>query len=317
MPVIRGTYPSSEYVVAWQSIVAMKVTCVFMSAAAVDNRFGIGIIIVTQKPAYWNHAPYGQETKPRSQVPSSPATGLIASPSRADHRRIVFDARVFRPARCGSGQVRDAASGAKRGTSGKPIRRPLRLFPSLVLPGTGLIPPRRSAGTDATEAGTEKSAQAHRRGDGFRPPPTAARSLSAGARSGFPSQRQIRYHRSSTQHRTCIDPQSKKTAVNEPLPHSVPQQEWVIRYEQLRSDALSRGHGIGSGFGLTLFLQQGMMAWMRACSLAVKTPTLEQAPPRPISSLSCDLRTQAVLILAGILLGNQPEANQCKPTCKR
>jgi hypothetical protein len=105
--------------------------------------------------------------------------------------------------------------------------------------------------------------------------------------------------------------------VNEDPPHSIPQQEWVARYEQLRSDVLSRGQGVSSGFGLTLFLRQGMTAWMRACSRAVTPPASEFAQPGPVSPLPCDVRTKAVLILAGILLGNRPEANLCKPTCRR
>ncbi len=105
--------------------------------------------------------------------------------------------------------------------------------------------------------------------------------------------------------------------MSEDLPHSIPQQEWVTRYEQLRSDALSRGHGVASGIGLTVFLRQGLTAWMRACCSVVAPPIREFLQPGPVSSLSCDVRTQAVLILAGILLGNRSEANPCKPTCRR
>jgi hypothetical protein len=104
--------------------------------------------------------------------------------------------------------------------------------------------------------------------------------------------------------------------VNEDPPQPIPPQEWGTRYEQLRRDALSQGHAISNGFGLTLFLRQGMVAWMRAGCRAVTPPTREFVPPGPLSSLPCDVRTQAVLILSGILLGNRSEANPCKPTCK-
>ena len=106
--------------------------------------------------------------------------------------------------------------------------------------------------------------------------------------------------------------------MNEDPPHSISQQEWVAHYEQLRSEALNRGsHGIPSGFGLTVFLRQGMTAWMRACSCAITPPARKFTQPGPVSSLPCDVRTQAVLILAGILLGDRSENNQCKPTCRR
>jgi hypothetical protein len=97
--------------------------------------------------------------------------------------------------------------------------------------------------------------------------------------------------------------------VNEdPFP-GIAQPDWVLRYEQLRSDVLSRGQGISSaGLGLAVFLRDGITAWMRACSRAVT------APARTCAQLSTnvlpyDLRNEAVLILAGILLGNKSEAN--------
>jgi hypothetical protein len=91
--------------------------------------------------------------------------------------------------------------------------------------------------------------------------------------------------------------------VNKDSPDGTPQQEWVAHHERLRSDALNRSHGISSGFGLTVFLRQGMAAWMRTCSRAVTPPVREFAQPGLVSSLSCEVRTQAVFILAGILLG--------------
>src|ERR1035438_4599874 len=225
----------------------------------------MSIIILTKQLAWWNRDPHGQETNPRSQNSGTPARGLFAPPSRAGHRRTVLDSRVFRSARPGSGQVRDATPGAKRGTSGEPVGSPLRLLPSLVLPSAGCVPAGRPAGIDATEARAEESAQTHRRSAGSGPPSAAGRSLSTSGGLSFAGQKQIRHHRSSTQYRARIDPQSKKTTVIETLPHSIPPQEWVARYEQLRSEVLSRGHGIARGIGLVVFLRQGLTAWMRAC----------------------------------------------------
>jgi hypothetical protein len=50
--------------------------------------------------------------------------------------------------------------------------------------------------------------------------------------------------------------------VNERLPQPAAVEDWAVRYEQLRSDVLS--HAAGGGFGLILFLRQGLTAWMRA-----------------------------------------------------
>ena len=113
--------------------------------------------MITEPLACCNCDPHGQETNPRSQNPGTPARGLLAPPSRAGHRRTLFDSRVFRSPRPGSGQVRDATPGAKRGTSGEPLGSPLRLLPSLVLSSAVCVRAGRSAGTHATEAGAKKA----------------------------------------------------------------------------------------------------------------------------------------------------------------
>ena len=97
--------------------------------------------------------------------------------------------------------------------------------------------------------------------------------------------------------------------MNEVPRHSITAQEWAARYEQLRSHALNRGCGVSSGIGLAVFLSQGLTAWMRACGSMLTTSVNQVAPPAPVSSLPFDVRTQTVLILAGMLLGNGSEAN--------
>ena len=93
--------------------------------------------------------------------------------------------------------------------------------------------------------------------------------------------------------------------MNEALLHSITAQEWAARYEQLRRDALNRGSGVFSGMGLAVFLRQGLTAWMRACG-SVRTPSVTQlAQLAPVSSLPFDVRTQTVLILAGMLFRQQ------------
>jgi len=96
--------------------------------------------------------------------------------------------------------------------------------------------------------------------------------------------------------------------VNETVLNAIAPREWTARYEQLRRDALNRDSGLSSGIGLAVFLRQGLRAWMRACGRVV-TPSVSQfAPPAPVNGLPFDVRTQAVLILTGMLLGNRSEA---------
>jgi hypothetical protein len=97
--------------------------------------------------------------------------------------------------------------------------------------------------------------------------------------------------------------------VNETLLRSITAPEWTARYEQLRSDVLNRGSGLSRAIGLAVFLRQGLTAWMHACGSVVTPSFTPFAQPAPVSSLSLDVRTQAVQIFAGMLLGNRSEAN--------
>jgi len=80
----------------------------------------------------------------------------------------------------------------------------------------------------------------------------------------------------------------------------------TAHYEQLRDDALNRS---GHGFGLALFLQQGMTAWMRAWS----EWTNERQPPSAVAvpltaPLPSAIRAQLTLILASMLTRPLQEA---------
>lgn len=104
--------------------------------------------------------------------------------------------------------------------------------------------------------------------------------------------------------------------MNEPLPPPGLHQDFVVRYEQLREDALSAANR-ASGVGFTLFLRQGMTAWMQACSCAALPLPTSAAPANTMSAWSCDVRAQAASILAGILLSYRSETTRCTPTCRR
>jgi len=105
--------------------------------------------------------------------------------------------------------------------------------------------------------------------------------------------------------------------VNEALPHSAAGEDWAAPYEQLRKDVLSQTPG--GGFGLIVFLREGMTAWIRACACVVTpVPSSKSVQPwNPVNSLPDDVRSQAAVILAGILLHHPTEPMLCKATCTR
>lgn len=93
--------------------------------------------------------------------------------------------------------------------------------------------------------------------------------------------------------------------MNETSTHAMADRDFATHYEQLRGDALGKTSG---GVGLTLFLRQGMVAWMQACSCVTPPPAKDAVPPASaVSPLPAGVRSQATMILAGIILNCRPE----------
>jgi hypothetical protein len=92
-------------------------------------------------------------------------------------------------------------------------------------------------------------------------------------------------------------------------------QDVVVRYEELRQDALSDWQG-ASGVGRTLFLREGMAKWIWMVASA-PSPRSQPESAATINRWSCDVRAQAASILAGILLNYRSEATPCMPMGRR
>jgi hypothetical protein len=86
--------------------------------------------------------------------------------------------------------------------------------------------------------------------------------------------------------------------------------ELVVRYEELRRQALDRSSRIDQGPGLALLIQRGMRAWMDVSSLCLTTPS---PTTRRLSNrdnvLASDQRGEIVMILAAMALHRYPEVN--------
>jgi hypothetical protein len=83
----------------------------------------------------------------------------------------------------------------------------------------------------------------------------------------------------------------------------------TAQYEQLRGDVLDRAGLPAHGFGLALFLQQGMTAWMRAWSEWTNEPQTSSASAVPLAApLPSVVRAQLTLILASMLTRPLQEA---------
>jgi hypothetical protein len=100
--------------------------------------------------------------------------------------------------------------------------------------------------------------------------------------------------------------------MTEGFPQSAARENWAARYEQLRKDVLNQA--TGGGFGLMVFLRQGMIAWIRACACADATAPAPKSAQlsNSVNSLPGDVRSQAAMILAGILLHHPTESSYAR-----
>ena len=95
--------------------------------------------------------------------------------------------------------------------------------------------------------------------------------------------------------------------MNPYLPSAMAHQDLANHYEQLRRDALM-GTTSSTSVGLVVLLRQGLAAWIRACSCTL-SPERDLVPPlHSVAAWPADVRSQAAVILAGILLHSRLEA---------
>jgi hypothetical protein len=93
------------------------------------------------------------------------------------------------------------------------------------------------------------------------------------------------------------------------MPQPFNRDDLVARYERLRRDALGSPSPGDEGFGLALFLRQGMTAWMHAWSECTRrTEPAPRSEPRVDETIPADTRLQITVLLAGMILGLQQEA---------
>ena len=85
---------------------------------------------------------------------------------------------------------------------------------------------------------------------------------------------------------------------------------WAARYEQLRCQALHEGCG-SRGWGLTLFLRRGLVAWMRAWppvpSPEPQRQETRQGEPEDRLRFSAELRDEVVSVWVDMVLNQQEE----------
>jgi hypothetical protein len=281
----------------WQGSFPVKsVTSRFLSKRCgqeeLDSVLGENIIIFTHC-----HASFFSKTAIAS-------SGRRAeSESRRRHGRVVSAKRVFRSRRFGSGQVRDAAASATRGTVGQRSCPSLWLFPAFVLSGTSRFRRGGLGRFTASQTRTTRRPQVDSRSNGFRQPDPGTGSVLVLGRDRQAHSAAVSDFHSPAQYRSPVEP-SKKTqlSVGEPMDRGQ-HAELSTAYEQLRNQVLGENGKPPRGPGLAVFLERGMKAWIDAYRQWSAITAASRTARSPLStSLLAPVQNDVIVLLTGMLL---------------
>ena len=284
-----------------------RIITVICSINTVDISPYLGVILFTLLSVLAPGPGYAQTTAPRSQTRDSPPAGNTQPASRRCHRRVVRNQRVLRCAGSRSDQVRDASPCGERRPSDYRGGSRIWFLATIVLSGSVCLRRGRPGWSGASQAWTQRSAQADQQDYGLPSTDSSGRSVTEFSRSGQSRRKALWCRRSSPNDRAGVGASSKKTA--EVRLSSQHNKDLVERYEQLRHDALSLRAGQTAPAGLALFLRQGMTAWMRASlPYAPASDAGTWTPPATLHGFSLDIQCEITNILAGMILSQQQEA---------
>jgi len=238
--------------------------------------------------------------KPNAQFPRSPSSGPTFS-----------GARLLRPARLSSGQIRNAATGSE----GRGPRQRGRLlfwfFPAFVLQGPGGFRASGLGRSDSPKTRSQGAAQTQGPNHGLCRPHANAGALAQERCPGASDSRKVRPHRSSPHAGTSFARGEKKTSLAvEPSAPRVGPRELVEHYEKVREQALGRNSGGGSRWGQAVLVNRGVAAWMQAAGpwlapLIGASPTGPAAPSTVPPMVHRDL----VQLLSELVLAAAEKAN--------
>lgn len=223
---------------------------------------------------------------------------LQLAPARCDPSTVPGQ-RVLRCRRLGPGEIRDAAPGPCRQAVGFPNGQRIWFLAAIVLPSRIHFRAKRLVRIASGEAWSEKRSQAHPGSDEIRSRAADCAAVAEFHSAGGSGEAELQLAGASPQHRATASA-GKKTPLSMPSPYTPApsgQDGLVAAYEELRRQFLNGQRGPG----LTLFIRRGMRELMNAC-FAAPPPTAVLAVADGDAVLSQGVRTEVVLILAGMLL---------------
>ena len=266
-----------------------------------------GIIILTLLAG----TPGGRNGQsPGCQVPVSAEARHTQSPPATCVGRSVPGQRVLRSARPRAGEVRDAPPRASRRDGRDRSRRDLRLLTSFLLSGSIAVPARRIGRFDPETTWSPACPQAVGRSPGLSPAATGPARIAACAGTVPTGPDEVRPVGASPQYRASFTPPDKKgalVAAPAPLPE-VPASpgDSIGRYEDLRARVMQEAGRLPRGPGVTLFVRQGLAAWMQAWPDEASRPASPPAARAP-TQLPAGLYADITQLLVDMIFHHRQE----------
>src|SRR6516165_523136 len=242
-----------------------------------------------------------QARRPQAARHAQPASGR-------GNRRSVRSWRFLRSRRPSATQVRDAWPCYGRQAVRHSIRYGIRLLAPYLLSSGSRLSARWPLRAIAREARTPKRPQTHAGGSGLRRATSGERPFAAPSGLGSCHPRAVLYKCTSTEYRTRTKAAGKKTSLNPVggVRKPAERETLISAYEDLRWRAAQCS--IAGGLGMAIFLGQGMVAWMLACSwVASPNPDSVRRCPITAAPLPDELRGEIVLVLAAMALKQTQE----------
>ena len=307
VPTVKEIMPqlSAEHAHSWRSFVIRYDTG---ALKGLDRSSLLYMIIFTYQHRRPRDVINAHQGGQKVQARCPPATRHVESASERCDRSPLPNWRFLRSQRPRAGQVRDASAGHSRQAVSHSVRYSIRLLTPYLLSSGSRLSARWSVRALAREARPQARSQTHVGGSGLRYATSDERSFAAPSGLGCCHPGTVRYKCSSTEYRTRTKTTGKKTSLNPATGarKTAEPETLTSAYEDLRRQAAECSSS--GGLGMAILLDQGMVAWMLACSWVASThPNNLQRCPSIAAPVPDELRGEIVLVLAAMALNQAPE----------
>ena len=307
VPTVKEIMPqqSLPYARQWHVFAAMWATGAHKD---LDRTSNVYIIIFTYQGRHSGDLVNAQQGGQKIQARCPQAARHAQSASERRDRPLVRNWRFLRSRRHCASQVRDASPRHSRQAVSHSVRYSIRLLTPYLLSSGNRFSAKWPVRALAREARTPARSQTHLGGSGLRYATPRERFFAAPSGLGCCHPGTVRYKCSSTEYRTRTETAGKKTSLNPTTGarKTAEQETLTSAYEDLRRQAAECSSS--GGLGMAIFLDQGMVAWMLACSWVASThPNNLQRCPSIAAPVPDELRGEIVLVLAAMALNQAPE----------